>query len=347
MSCRRAFEVDLVGLLAEPGAEGFAEFRAHYPLCAECSAEVRAWTDLHVLLGASSVAADRAHPPPLVLARYEQRPSRLAPGQRREVEAHLAGCAPCRDELAALRAFDFSALPAAGTRVAPRPFRLAWWQRLRGVVLHPAFAYLLLAALLVPAAYLVVLRAPGGPDGLQTYAPRSEEELLTALERSDLAAARIRAPETPREADLERSVTGADARVARRDPSGIREAERRSAFAAAASGDPAWRAERIADGEGLLVRIGGWTSGSAGEAPARAVAAPPERAREGAVLEARILHGAGRRELRERFRADELGGPLEIRLPSNWDPHPRDRVELYDVGGSEPALLRSLPVEVR
>ena len=50
MSCRSSFEIELPEFLAEPGAAAFDEFRAHYPRCPECAAEVRAWTSLDAQL---------------------------------------------------------------------------------------------------------------------------------------------------------------------------------------------------------------------------------------------------------------------------------------------------------
>ena len=64
MSCRKSLEIEFTEFLADPRAAGFAEFRAHYPRCAECAAEVRAWTELHGRLSA-------AHSDPEQLARYE------------------------------------------------------------------------------------------------------------------------------------------------------------------------------------------------------------------------------------------------------------------------------------
>ena len=51
MSCRKAFDIDLAGFLEEPRTQQFDAFRAHYPRCAACASEVRAWTELHEQLG--------------------------------------------------------------------------------------------------------------------------------------------------------------------------------------------------------------------------------------------------------------------------------------------------------
>src|SRR5437879_6984667 len=141
MSCRRAFDVDLADFVAGSARPEWAEFRAHYARCVECSAEVRAWTELHLLLQAPA-----AHPAEELLLRFEAEPGRLPVDERRAVEEHLGRCPSCNDELAALRRFDFTALePRAAA--APRP---SFAERLRRLVLHPASAYATLLLLLSP-----------------------------------------------------------------------------------------------------------------------------------------------------------------------------------------------------
>src|SRR5437879_9897498 len=144
MSCRRAFDLDLADFVAGSARPEWAEFRAHYARCAECSAEVRAWTELHLLLQAPA-----AHPAEELLLRFETEPGRLPVDERRAVEEHLGRCPSCNDELAALRRFDFTALePRAAAAPAPSP---SFAERLRRLVLHPAFAYAIVLLLLYPA----------------------------------------------------------------------------------------------------------------------------------------------------------------------------------------------------
>src|SRR5436309_10429853 len=141
MSCRRAFDLDLADFVAGSARPEWAEFRAHYACCAECSAEVRAWTELHLLLQPPGT-----HPAEEVLLRFETEPGRLPAAERRAVEEHLAGCPSCRDELATLRRFDFTALePKIAAATAPGP---SVAERLRRLVLHPAFAYAIVLLLL-------------------------------------------------------------------------------------------------------------------------------------------------------------------------------------------------------
>ena len=66
MSCDRSRQIELADFLDDPRAASFRNFRGHYPRCAECSAEVRAWTELHQTLQPD-------HPDPAQLAQYEPR----------------------------------------------------------------------------------------------------------------------------------------------------------------------------------------------------------------------------------------------------------------------------------
>jgi hypothetical protein len=162
MSCRRAFDIDLVAFVDDARAAGWADFRAHYPECAECAAEVRVWTELHEGLQAGGAGAS-AHPVPERLVEYAERAERLPAGERHAIEAHVGACRLCADELATLRDFDFAAL--APSAVPGRPAAL---QRgastVRGtqharragpvgrLVRHPAFAYAVVLLILVPVA---------------------------------------------------------------------------------------------------------------------------------------------------------------------------------------------------
>jgi len=138
MSCRKAYELDLAGFLADPTGAVWAPFRDHYPRCDACAAEVRAWTDLHLALGRD------AHPAPEDLVRFVDEPAAVAPPTRHAIAEHLAACAACRDEAHALRTLD----PLA----EPRPTRAATASRRAGgalarVLWHPGFAYAVAVAI--------------------------------------------------------------------------------------------------------------------------------------------------------------------------------------------------------
>jgi hypothetical protein len=156
MECARLQSLDLLGFLENPRSAEYAAFREHYPTCRTCAAELRVWTELRESLA----AAGGLHPRPEQLVRYEDGSQLLSAAERRSIEEHVAGCASCRDELRSLRAFVPEALPAPRSRVRARPPRRGLG-RLRGVLWHPAFAYALVAALLIPfVAEWGGLRAP-------------------------------------------------------------------------------------------------------------------------------------------------------------------------------------------
>src|SRR5207245_10704742 len=165
------FDLDLADFVSRSARPEWADFREHYARCAECSAEVRAWTELHQLLEPPA-----AHPAEELLLRFETERERLPVAERRAIEEHLAHCASCKDELATLRRFDFTALePEAAAAMAPAA-RPSFADRLRRVVLHPAFAYAIVLLLLYPALE--------GRRG----SPRREvlnEERKTIADRSD------------------------------------------------------------------------------------------------------------------------------------------------------------------
>ena len=148
MACRKAFDVDLAGFLAEPRAEAFVEFRDHYPRCADCSAEVRAWTQLDAALG------DDAHPAPDALAAYPD----AAPEARRRIDRHAARCPACREELRLLEAFDPATL-AEPVAVSAEPERPSWLEALARLLWHPAFAYGVALLLVAPVVWQLQLPA--------------------------------------------------------------------------------------------------------------------------------------------------------------------------------------------
>ena len=150
VSCDKAQQIDLLSFVSEPAGEGFPAFRKHYPLCPRCSAEVRAWNELHLALLETGGAA--AHPGVESLAGLEASSTALSAEARREIESHLSACPACRDELGALRRFDPAGLssPVAGGAGLGSVVG-ALLGRLRGMVIHPVFAYGVALLLLYPA----------------------------------------------------------------------------------------------------------------------------------------------------------------------------------------------------
>ncbi len=187
MSCRKAYELDLAGFLADPTGAVWAEFRDHYPRCAACSAEVRAWTELHLALGSG------AHPDPDDLVRYVDGGTALAPTTRHAIAEHLAACAACRDEAHTLRTFDPLSAPAAER--APRPRRSFAFPSIGRVLWHPAFAY---AVALLAVLYPTLSGRITAPTAVLEQEKRSvSARARESLGDEEAAPGKTHQPETP------------------------------------------------------------------------------------------------------------------------------------------------------
>ncbi|MEB2285296.1 MAG: hypothetical protein OZ922_11520 [Myxococcales bacterium] len=168
MTCRRAFETDVVAVLH---GDGDPDFLAHAETCADCAAEVRVWHELDALLRAGSPAPGAiVHPAPEALAAFVDAPGSLAPDARMTIERHVAGCVVCADEVRTLRGFAAIPLSASvargevdagresggdptgprGAGAAPALGGTVRHWRIGRVVWHPAFAYALVVLLAVP-----------------------------------------------------------------------------------------------------------------------------------------------------------------------------------------------------
>ncbi len=351
MSCRKAFEVDIIGFLAEAGRPEFASFREHYPRCPECAAEVRAWTDLHVLLQARGSDPDGAHPEPALLLEYAQRNSALDAAGRSDLQRHLAACASCRDELNALHHFDFSGLAAARpAAAAARRAARGLWPAVRGIALHPAFAYALVLLLLYPAVTGVFERSR--LPGLADLAERAERPQPAAPEAemvaSDDREAGGRLGQLAKRHELLREAPAAPPRAAgpsAREAPRLAPAEREtdSFLSDAAAGDEASEPEpEIAYHEEVQLEAlarrelqarppvpsPAFALKDAAKQPAfrlgRGPLGPvlyvrvPEALRRAPGVEVRVRIRGGRQELRSRFAASELAPELPIQLPPDY-----------------------------
>jgi len=328
MSCRRAFDVDLADFVASSARPEWAEFRAHYARCAECSAEVRAWTELHLLLQPPA-----AHPAEELLFRFETERDRLPTAERRLVEEHLARCPSCKDELAALRRFDFASLEA---RAAASP-AVSFAAFLRRLVLHPAFAYAIVLLLLYPAIEgrfpspgqqaaredrRTVADGPAGksaPATRQKAAPaasanlaRSENDVLTRARKEAAAPAlggrlgtgAAGGAEPAPKAELADEKASVDSEAA------VERAPRDVATRAATPEPAGWKALALS-GPGAPVDVAARDLGT-GLVLTLTV---PGATRAGDV-EVRVLDARGGREMRERFaRAAER---VAMHLPAAW-----------------------------
>jgi hypothetical protein len=352
MSCQRAYETDLAAFVTDPSAESFASFREHYPACSECATEVRVWTELEARLRAAALAA---HPEASELLEYEQSNERMTASRRDSIEAHLARCASCTDELGALRSFDFGAL-------APEPPEPGWLDRLRSrlegarsVVLHPAFAYALVLALIYPAASSVItdlgrlrpserrrplseLPAPSASleqlasaeqlasdDPKVALAKRKEGAALKQVSRDEFAAQPAGQRRVPAEPMSDATLSGAPdkAERAQLESLGAAESESPSPAPSAVARDREAFAARAAPEPREAAPTPGFDPASS-----MLVVPIPVVAEAGDRADVRVLSGDGRREFRERIDLTAGDTRARLALPAEWLSTGRYRVEV-------------------
>ena len=263
MTCRRAWELDLPAFVIDPRDPAWADFRSHYPRCAECAAEVAAWSALQATL------AER-HPEPDELLRWHDAPDALASDARAAVAHHVERCVSCRDELRALDGFaaaaaadastgtadDAPAAPAhhpsasrAGGRRGERhafardgSARAAAQERPREarrtaagrgvaarVLLHPGFAYAVLALVLLLPAVRATLDRDAGRGAFDAAAPRVAEQAPAAAPQPITGKAPPLAKEPGGASDDRAQAELDDAHVDRTAPRLVRQAPVRPA----------------------------------------------------------------------------------------------------------------------
>ncbi len=173
MTCSRSQQIDLLGFLEAPRRPDFDDFRDHYPRCAACAAEVRAWTELQLELRAQRPGA--LHPEPEMLLAYAEARDGIATPERNALATHLQGCPTCRDELRALGAWSPDVVPVRSPwrRVLASLTRVTW---------HPAFAYALVGLLLFPVLYRAFSPAvdPAGELAARTETARAPRAVAPA-----------------------------------------------------------------------------------------------------------------------------------------------------------------------
>jgi hypothetical protein len=180
--CHKIQDIDLALFLLEPHGSEWQEFRAHYPQCVTCSAELQRWTSLeHRLRSMANTGATR-HPSAETLVQFQQKSDLLSPEAHETIATHVSTCVTCREEVKLLGSFDPSRISqwanATKTPVLANE-RESWstrlWNMLRPLFPHPAFAVglvLLLSAPFMRAYYLSSFnQAPISPDIAPTSAP--------------------------------------------------------------------------------------------------------------------------------------------------------------------------------
>jgi len=357
MACRKAFDLDLVACLLDADRPEWTDFRDHYPRCADCSAEVRTWTELQASLAPPHPSADD-------LYQFEVD----GPGMRLEVRqtilAHVTKCRSCRDELRALRTFDSAALPASAT-VSPAPPvpepRRRRWPSLRGLLLHPAFAYGIALAVayptIAPRLRPIVVEQVKALEGRWEPPPRPAGVGTTESQRPGAATPPLAAAPPPptalRDAPAEEPAFGLRADADERPALLARRKEEAEADLSAAapmvkSADaPEERTAGANDDwpvvvltanrevavyrpvEGLMLRL----------APPRSLPAMPA-----GLAWMRVRDAAGRRELREQ----QMGNPgsnAEMRIPTSWLEPGSYRAELVLGDDTRPVVTARFRIE--
>ncbi len=329
MTCRETSTLDLAEFLARPTAPQFAAFRAHYPRCADCAAEVRAWTELHAALSGAT------HPSPEVLLQYED--GRLPEADRDRLARHLATCAPCRDELRALAVFDRDAAPAAARVVAIRLRRRLF--RLPELVLHPALAYgLVLALLFYPALrsrfddrrLTEEAQAPASSSIDRAPEPKLADRLAAGPREERAALAKKAAPTQP----------AAEAPRAARAPTKS-DASEREIDAADRVGRLRTLSSDVAAGSARSSREPDLLPGPSADQFTLRLPVHPALRGVG-PLEIRVVDERSERELRERVTA--VTDRVEINVPRVWLLPGRYRVEVSTI--AEPSKKDEFALDV-
>lgn len=389
MSCRRAYELDLPAFLADPRDATWDDFRAHYPRCPECSAEVAAWTALHASLA-------HRHPEPAELLRWSDDPDSLAADTRTLLARHLEQCPSCRDELRALDRFNV-AVPAPGAdpagsdapAVAPPAHAAATMRHggrhaeararnrpasapgpgraperrpggaLRRVLWHPAFAYAVLALVLLLPTFRDAYEREAGRDAFDAAATRTAEELPASAPVPVPAGADERRKEEQVSPPGSLADSELDARVDRTAPRLLRQAPPRPAApapAAPAPAPPAPAARAAGSADAARAQPAQPPEGAAGGASLRALGSALERDATvrllprgagatrtlvvvlpsgisgAAVIDVRIRDEDGERELRQRaHRTSATAGEVNLEIPAGFSA-PQLVVEVYADG---------------
>ena len=183
--CYKAKEVDLALFLIEPHGSDWQEFRAHYPYCATCSAEIQKWISLEHRLRTMGNSNAAVHPSAEALVQFQRRSHLLPAEERSKIDVHLHSCAVCREEVKLLGLFDPALIQQWTTETQPivtADTHTSWieraWHSLRSLFLHPAFAYGLVLLLSVPfiRSYYSssFTKAPISSDVAPTSAPVPE-----------------------------------------------------------------------------------------------------------------------------------------------------------------------------
>jgi hypothetical protein len=104
-SCLKSLELDLPAFLVEPHLEEWRDFRAHYPVCQDCSIVVANWSNVEAMMREACGSANR-HPDAEDLIALNRDGEGLAYSQYVATMRHLDGCPPCGEAMTLLGQLD-------------------------------------------------------------------------------------------------------------------------------------------------------------------------------------------------------------------------------------------------
>jgi DNA-directed RNA polymerase specialized sigma24 family protein len=104
-SCLRSLELDLPAFLVEPHLGDWSEFKAHYPICQDCSNVVARWTRVESMVR-EACDGFRRHPPAQDLISLHRDGEGLAYTQYISLMRHLDRCPACGEAMSLLGHFD-------------------------------------------------------------------------------------------------------------------------------------------------------------------------------------------------------------------------------------------------
>jgi Domain of Unknown Function (DUF928)/Putative zinc-finger len=149
--CTKAREIDLAEYTVDPRAPEWAEFRNHYPTCPQCARAVAEISSIKTAVRAEHRAAS-AHSSEADLIALASPSSHLPPSERARLQAHLAGCAPCRTEFAVLQRYDFAAVTAERVE---RSALDRFMEAIQASLLRPALVAAAIAVIAIPIAVML------------------------------------------------------------------------------------------------------------------------------------------------------------------------------------------------
>lgn len=317
MICKKAFETDLAAFLLDPGADQWTQFRAHYPQCPQCSAEVWAWTELDTLLRsgegerAEAPGAATVHPPEERLLMFEQHPGSMPATERQSIERHLSTCRSCADELRTLRRFDLAhwERPMPAPTLRERFAALGLGTFARRLIVHPAFAYALVLLLLYPTVR-GYFPTPSPPQNEELSQPLGATRPELEKEGTTVYSAQARKEEFIAES------TRGDGQALLRPSS-------RPLAAVTPAPQPGWLVVTLEADRSIEVAATSFEEGIVIRIPAVHLSATE--------VEVVVRAQTRQREVRERFVTSD--GRAEMRLPASWVRRGVYRIEVHPAEG--------------